>query len=100
LLGDGLTAVAVKRGIGARSARNIAPLRARELIEAGAKQALGDLRAVPPYEPGRPSEILVEYKTTTAVDEIRRKPGVEVLDPRKAVSRAYDWWTAWQQLFF
>jgi D-amino peptidase len=100
LLGEGLVTVAVKRGLGARSARNIAPLRARELIEEGARRALENLEAVRPYEPGRPSEILVEYKTTTAVDEIRRKAGVEVLDPRRAVSRAGDWWTAWQQLFF
>src|ERR671924_1764540 len=37
LLGDGLTTVAVKRGIGRASARNVAPLRARELIEEAAK---------------------------------------------------------------
>jgi D-amino peptidase len=100
LLGEGLTTVAVKRGLGANSARNIAPRRARELIEAGARQGLADLSTVDPYDPGRPSEILVEYKTTTATDELRYKHGVEILDPRKAVSRADDWWSAWQQLFF
>ncbi len=35
LLGDGLTTVAVKKGIGQTSARMIVPARARELIEAG-----------------------------------------------------------------
>src|SRR5438046_1485501 len=49
LLGPGLTTVAVKRGLGRFSARQLAPQRARELIEAGAKQALADLGAVPPY---------------------------------------------------
>ena len=40
LLGDGLTTVQVKQGTGVQSARNLVPARAREAIEAGAKQAL------------------------------------------------------------
>src|SRR5689334_25339536 len=40
LLGDGLTTVAVKEGISRYSARQIAPQRARDMIEEGAKQAL------------------------------------------------------------
>src|SRR3954451_950348 len=43
LLGDGLTTVAVKQGTGRFGARNLAPQRARELIEAGAKNALRNL---------------------------------------------------------
>src|SRR5215216_2918304 len=57
LLGDGLTTVAVKKGLGAFSARQFPPLKARELIEDGAKRALDDLDAVKPYDPGRPCEI-------------------------------------------
>src|SRR5438093_2160706 len=45
LLGDSLTTVAVKEGLGRYSARQIPPLRARELIEDGAKRAPGDLHA-------------------------------------------------------
>ena len=100
LLGARLTTVAVKEGLGRYSARQIPPLRARELIEEGARKALGDLRAVEPYDPGRPCEIEVDLTTTDAADEYRRKPGVEVVDPRKVVSRADDWWTAWRQFFF
>ena len=100
LLGEGLTTVAVKRGLGATSARQIAPLRARKLIEAGAKKALGDLSAVPPYDPGRPSEIEVEFKSTREHDRYRRKPGVEESGDRRVVSRGDDWWAAWRQLFF
>ncbi len=100
LLGDGLTTVAVKRGFGAKSARNIPPLRAREMIEEGARRALGDLSAVPPYDPGRPAEIRVEYKNTLAVDRLRRVPSVEVAAPREIVVRGDDWWTAWQSFFF
>jgi len=100
LLGEGLTTVAVKQGLGFSSARHVAPRRARELIEDGARRALADRSAVRPYDPGRPCEITVEYKRTDLVDAIRHRPGVEVLEPRKVVSRADDWWTAWKQFFF
>ena len=53
-----------------------------------------------PYDPGKPCEIEVDLTTTDAADEYRRKPGVEVVEPRKIVSRADDWWTAWRQFFF
>jgi D-amino peptidase len=100
LLGEGLTTVEVKRGLGSRSARHVPPLRARELVEAGAKAALANLKAVAPYDPGSPCEITVEYKTTSAPLELRFRPGVEVVEPRKLVSQADDWWTAWRQFFF
>jgi D-amino peptidase len=100
LLGDGLTTVTVKQGLGKFSARNLTPKRARELIEAGAKHALADLKAVEPYDPGRPAEIIVEFKDTHPADKYRRRRGVELRDARTIVSRADDWWTAWSQFFF
>jgi len=100
LLGDGLTTVAVKRGFGAFGARIIPPVRARDMIEAGAKQALADLSAVPPWDPGQPSEIRVEYKNTTAPDQLRFRSGVERVDDRSIVSRAATWWEAWKQFYF
>src|SRR5439155_8522014 len=44
LLGDGLTTVEVKEGLGVKTARMLTPKRARELIEEGAKRALSDLK--------------------------------------------------------
>jgi D-amino peptidase len=99
LLGEGLTTVTVKWGIGATSARQLPALKARELIEAGAKQALSDLSVVPSYDPGRPSEIEVEFKTTSEFDRYSRKPGVEVSGDRRVVSRGDEWWAAWRELF-
>src|SRR3954466_530151 len=61
LLGDGLTTVEVKEGLGAYSAPHFPAQKARELIEEGAKNALKDLGAVRPWDPGRPSEIQVEF---------------------------------------
>ncbi len=100
LLGDGLTTVAVKQGLGRFSARQLPALRARELIEDGARRALADLAAVPPYAPGRPSEITVDFNTTEHVEKYRYRQGVEIAGPRQIVSRADDWWTAWRQFFF
>jgi D-amino peptidase len=99
LLGDGLTTVSVKEGISRTSARNVAPLRARELIEEGARNALKNLGAVAPYDPGKPCEIAVEFMTPSEVVKYRGRQGVELTGPESLVSRADDWWTAWRQLF-
>ncbi len=100
LLGEGLTTVAVKKGLGAYSARQVPPLRARELIEEGAKMALKDLGAVKPYDPGRPSEIQIEFQAPSRLVEYRNRRGIEQIDAHTLVSRADDWWTAWSQFYF
>jgi D-amino peptidase len=99
LLGEGLTTVAVKKGIGARAARNLTPVLAREVIEEGARNALKDLKAVQPYDPGRPAEIEVDFTQTGEVEKYRGRAGIEVTGPRSIVARADDWWTAWRSLF-
>src|SRR6266536_2661169 len=100
LLGDGLTTVAVKKGLGSFSARQFPALKAREMIEEGAKKALHDLSAVKPYDPGRPSEIQIEFHTPSRLVEYRNRKGIEQLDEHMLVSRADDWWTAWSQFYF
>ena len=100
LLGTGLKTVAVKRGLGRFSARQLPPLRARALIEQGARRALADLKAVEPYDPGRPCEIEIEFMAPDRLVEYRNRRGVEERGPMTLVSRADDWWTAWRQFFF
>ena len=100
LLGGGLTTVAVKQGLGRFSARHIAPVRARELIQTGAAAALADLKAVAPYSPGSPCEIRIELATSEEVERYRHHAVVEIADGRTLVSRADDWWTAWRQFYF
>jgi D-amino peptidase len=99
LLGNGLTTVAVKTGIGPTAARNVAPLRARKLIKDGAAKALEKLDAVKPYDPGRPAEIEVEFMTPSEVVKYQGRQGVEITGPESLVVRAEDWWTAWRALF-
>jgi D-amino peptidase len=100
LLGEGLVTVQVKESYGAQAARMIPPVRARQLIEDGAKRALSKRGAVAPYDPGRPCEIRAEYKRTDVPDRLRYRPGVERVDGRTIVSRADTWWQAWKQFYF
>ncbi len=100
LLGDGVTTVEVKQGLGRFSARMKTPREARELIEEGAKKALSDLSAVPPYDPGRPCEIAIEFTTPDRLQEYVNRKGVEVTGPGSLVVRGDDWWSAWSSFFF
>jgi D-amino peptidase len=100
LVGDGLTTVAVKKGLGATSARQIPPARARTMIEEGAKAALADLSTVAPWDLGSPCEITVEFKHTLAPDGLRFRPGVERIDDRTISVTAPTWWEAWKAFCF
>lgn len=100
LLGDELTTVEVKEGLGRFSARQKAPRRARELIEAGAKRSLADLTAVKPYDPGQPCQIEIEFTSPDRMVEFKNRKGVETKDPLTLVSRGPDWWSAWSQFYF
>jgi D-amino peptidase len=100
LLGDRLTTAEVKVGLGRYSARNLPAVRARELIEERARDALKDLKAVQPYDPGRPCEIEVEFTSPDRLEEYRNRKNVEVTGPRTIVARGDDWWQAWSGFYF
>ena len=100
LLGDGLTTVAVKRGLGRFSARQYPAAKARGMIEIAAQRAVENRQAVQPYDPGKPCEILVDFNTSDDVEKYRYRDGVEITGSRQIASRAGDWWTAWRQFFF
>lgn len=99
LLGDDLTTVAVKRGLTRYSALQIPPVRARQMIEAGAREALERHRSVKPYVPARPTTITVELSTVETVAPFQGRHGVEIVDPLKVVSRGDDWMQAWDQIW-
>ncbi len=107
LMGQGLVTVAVKRGLSRYSARQIPPVRAREMIEAGARQALlhrapsghGARRAVAPYIPVAPTAITIELSTVDTAAPFRGRHGVEIVDPLKVVSRGENWMQAWDQIW-
>jgi D-amino peptidase len=99
LLGPGLTTVAVKRGLTRYSARQIPPVRARAMIEDGAREALKNLKAVKPYVPGKPTTITIDLGTVDSAEQFRGRHGVEIVDPLKVVSRGKNWLTAWNQVW-
>jgi D-aminopeptidase len=76
------------------------PVRARSLIEEGARRALERPEKPKPYDPGKPCEIEVHFSGTELLEPYRHRPGVEVTGPLTMVSRADDWWSAWRQFFF
>ena len=100
LLGDGLTTVAVKKGLTRYSARQIPPVRARQMIEEGAYQALQNLDAVKPYSLTSPTTITIEVDHVEKMSDFRDRHGVELVMPdQKVYSRADDWMTAWNQIW-
>src|SRR5690606_16168858 len=99
ILGDGFTGVAVKTGLTRYSARQIPPVRARQMIEEGAKHALQNLHLVRPYVPARPTTITIEIDTVDQVSNFMGRHGVEIVEPLKVISRADDWMTAWNQVW-
>jgi D-amino peptidase len=100
LLGPELVTAAVKQGLGRNSARHLPPVRARALIEAAAKEAVEKRDRVPPYDPGKPCEVVAAFTTPDLVAPYRFRHGVEIVDSVTIASRADDWWTAWRQFFF
>jgi len=100
LLGDKLPTVAVKRGLSRYSARQVPPKRARQMIEDGAKSALANLKAVKPYRPAKPTTLTCELANPDDMAPFMGRPGVTIVEPLKAVSKAKDWMTAWNQIWY
>lgn len=101
LLGDNITTDEVKQVLSRRSARQIPPVRARRMIEAGAHAALtGNLAAIKPYKPGDPCTITVDLPNVERTEDFRSRPGVEIeAGDMKAISRADTWMQAWNQIW-
>ena len=99
LLGDALPTVAVKQGLSRYSARQLPPVRARQLIEDAARDALSDLTRVKPYVPEAPTTIKIEVSSVDKLAEFKGRSGVEITGSVTAESRAKDWLTAWNQFW-
>ncbi len=98
-LGNGLPTVAAKRGLSRYSVRQIPPVRARQMIEEGARKALKDLTAIEPYVPTTPTTITVELSTVDTAEPFMNLHGVEFVEPLKVESRAENWMAAWDQIW-
>jgi len=47
-------------------------------VHEGARQALSDLKAVAPYDPGRPCKLEIDFTTPDRLQEYANRQGVEV----------------------
>ncbi len=99
LLEGSITTVAVKKGLTRYSARNIPPVRARQMIEEGAYQSLQDLSKLKPYILSQPTTITIEIDTPDKVADFKGRYGVEQIEPLKVQSRGKDWMEAWNQVW-
>lgn len=99
LLGDKLRTVAVKKGLSRYSARNIPPIRARQMIEDGVRRALSDRHWPKPYVPGAPTTITIDLSTVDTANQFMGRPGVEIVEPLKVISRGQNWMQAWNQIW-
>ena len=99
LLGPNLTAVSVKKGLTRYSARNIPPVRARQMIEDGAREALLSKKRPKPYVPKKPTTITIDLSTVESSAQFMGRAGVEIVEPLKVVSRGKNWMQAWDQIW-
>jgi D-amino peptidase len=74
--------VAVKQGIGRQYARCIQPQKAREMIRAGAKKAMGLVNETPPFRVETPLTIRLEYYRSDMADAVAKRPGTRRIDAR------------------
>ena len=99
LLGEKLRGVAVKKGLSRYSARNIPPVRARQMIERGVTEALRARNWPAPYAPAKPTTITIDLSTVESANQFKGRHGVEIVDPLKVISRGRDWMEAWNQFW-
>lgn len=78
-LGPGLVTVAVKKGLSRNSAQCIAPVRAREMIEAGVEKGLHG-STVQPYVPTPPVTLKIELYEEDTQFGLDKRAGVTKID--------------------
>jgi D-amino peptidase len=99
ILGDAPVYVAVKKGLSRYSARQIPPVRARQMIEDGAREALSRTAKGHVYVPARPTTLTIEVEAVDKVGQFRGVEGVEVVEPLKVRAYGRDWMEAWNHVW-
>ena len=77
-----ITGVAVKDSIGRFSTNSLSPARARELIRAGASEAIGCIAAAKPFTFEPPVTLELDFNWTHNADFVELMPGFERTGPR------------------
>jgi D-amino peptidase len=82
LLGNDIEAVSVKTGYDRYKGKCISPIKARELVRAGAKRAIKKIGKIKPYILKPPLEVTLELTRTDYADDIDRFGRVKRIDSR------------------
>jgi D-amino peptidase len=99
LLGPNVVQACVKKGLGRYSARSLAHADACALIEEKAAESLSNRANWPkPYNVGV-SELKIELHTPDQSVQYLDRPGIEVVNSRTVISRADNFWQAWDQFW-
>jgi D-amino peptidase len=82
LLGEEVETVAVKTGLGRRSARCLPPKVAQQRIQEAAARALRLKGKVQPLKVKLPAEVVIEFNSADVADRVACAPGIERVDAR------------------
>lgn len=91
-------AATVKWAVNRQSARCLAPVKARQVIEDATVKALAGLDSAKIWLPGSPVTFKIEFKDSGMADNAARLPYSKVLDPRTLSFTADDYLTAFRGL--
>jgi D-amino peptidase len=91
ILGDGITAIAVKEGIGRYAAKNLSFEKARKLLREKAKVAVEKREIVKPYMTQAPFHFELSYNRSSQAQSAMSVPGVKRLNARTVEIESSDY---------
>lgn len=94
----GIEYVAVKEGLSRRTAVNLHPQKARELVKAAARRAVALIGKVPPLQPAKPVTFTVEYRDTADADRAVMRKGATRIDGRRVFVKGGSFTEVWLRL--
>jgi len=101
LIGPGVVAAPVKRGLSRFAARHLAPVDARALIEQKIAEALGRRQAWPaPLTFPSPVTFQVELASPDRASAFQGRTGVEIIEPRTVRVKGANFWQAWDAFWY
>jgi D-amino peptidase len=77
IVGESCAGAIVKYGLGRNAARHLHPLKAREVIEAAAKDGVSRAKDIPPFKPSFPAEVTIRVDTAERADLMMLVPGTK-----------------------
>jgi D-amino peptidase len=77
IVGEACVGAVVKYGLGRNAARHLHPSKARDLIEASARDGVSRASEIPPFKPPFPAEVAIRVDTAERADLMCLVPGTQ-----------------------